>query len=249
MARDRTVCRLRDLSPSLLTHLQFERANSTPGPKRLSDRRIQQAPLNTLSGSIRQSRQLRQARFSGHFQCCVSGTACVESPLSGAVQESWSRWPCRCFQGRTDMLCVSRDSIDGSSLCQLRPLRTPLRKSRAGTTIAQPCVAMNIDATASWMQHNLMMLPIHGNPLPQNAATCPVIRGQLGESPTSVHTVFDLRRPGVPPPRRPGLSSYRVFMTIIFVCIVFVDQWSDRNLSAAMSAVVGPVSVIGWMLF
>lgn len=53
----------------------------------------------------------------------------------------------------------------------------------------------------------------------------------------------------VPQGRRPGVSSYRVFMTIVFICVVLVDEWSDRSLSAIVSAdVVGPVSVGVWAL-
>ena len=49
--------------------------------------------------------------------------------------------------------------------------------------------------------------------------------------------------------RRPGVSSYRVFMTAVFACIVLVDEWSGRSLSAVVSIdVVGPVSVIIWLL-
>ena len=55
------------------------------------------------------------------------------------------------------------------------------------------------------------------------------------------------RPPLGPGRRRPAVSSYRVFMTIVFVCIVLVDIWSDRRLSAAVSLdIVGPVSVIVW---
>jgi hypothetical protein len=53
----------------------------------------------------------------------------------------------------------------------------------------------------------------------------------------------------VPKGRRPGVSSYRVFMTVVFACIVLVDEWSDRSLSAvASSDVVGPASVIVWAM-
>ena len=49
--------------------------------------------------------------------------------------------------------------------------------------------------------------------------------------------------------RRPGVSSYRVFMMIVFACIVLIDAWSDQSQSATMSAdVVGPLSVIVWAL-
>ncbi|MBC7707119.1 MAG: hypothetical protein H7274_24640 [Rhodoferax sp.] len=49
-------------------------------------------------------------------------------------------------------------------------------------------------------------------------------------------------------PRRPGVSSYRVFMTLILVFLVFVDQWCDRHLSVALCAVVGPASAFVWLL-
>jgi hypothetical protein len=53
----------------------------------------------------------------------------------------------------------------------------------------------------------------------------------------------------VPKGRHPGVSSYRVFMTIVFICVVLVDEWSDRSLSAIVSPnVVGPVSVGVWAL-
>jgi hypothetical protein len=56
-------------------------------------------------------------------------------------------------------------------------------------------------------------------------------------------------RDRVPKGRRPGVSSYRVFMTIVFICVVLVDEWSDRSLSAIVSVnVVGPVSVGVWTL-
>jgi hypothetical protein len=45
------------------------------------------------------------------------------------------------------------------------------------------------------------------------------------------------------------VPSYRVFMTIVFVCVVLVDAWSDRSLStSAIADVVGPVSVVVWVL-
>ena len=59
----------------------------------------------------------------------------------------------------------------------------------------------------------------------------------------------DAQRPRVPRRRRPGVSSYRIFMTIVFLCVVLVDEWSDRSLSPIVSPdVVGPVSVIIWAL-
>ena len=56
------------------------------------------------------------------------------------------------------------------------------------------------------------------------------------------------RRPG-PGRRRPGVSPYRVFMAIVFACIVLVDQWSDQKLVASAGAdIIGTVSVIVWVL-
>jgi len=52
----------------------------------------------------------------------------------------------------------------------------------------------------------------------------------------------------VPKGRRPGVSSYRVFMTIVFICVVLVDGWSDLSLSSAIADVVGPASVVVWAL-
>ena len=59
----------------------------------------------------------------------------------------------------------------------------------------------------------------------------------------------DARRPRVPRRLRPGVSGYRIFMTIVFVGVVLVDEWSDRSLNPVASPdVVGPVSVIVWAL-
>ena len=45
------------------------------------------------------------------------------------------------------------------------------------------------------------------------------------------------------------MSSYRVFMTIVYASVVLVIEWSDRNLPAAVAAdIVGPTSVIAWAL-
>jgi hypothetical protein len=64
---------------------------------------------------------------------------------------------------------------------------------------------------------------------------------------------FDERGPArrslAPRGRRPGVSSYRVFMTIVFICVVLVDEWFDRSMSgSAIADVVGPVSVIVWAM-
>jgi len=58
-----------------------------------------------------------------------------------------------------------------------------------------------------------------------------------------------VRRHLAPKDRRPGVSSYRIFMTIVFIGVVVVDEWSDRSVSAAAGAdVVGPASVVVWAL-
>ena len=98
------------------------------------------------------------------------------------------------------------------------------------------------------LPHNLCDECKTRQPLPRDDETRPMSQGRLSQPPTSVGHIFDLRRSRVPGPRRPSVSRYRVFMTIVFVCVVFIDQWSDRNLSAAVSTVVGPVSVILWVL-
>ena len=52
----------------------------------------------------------------------------------------------------------------------------------------------------------------------------------------------------LPPVRRcPGVSGYRIFMTIVFVCVVLVDEWLDSGPSAsAIADIVGPASVVVW---
>ena len=73
----------------------------------------------------------------------------------------------------------------------------------------------------------------------------PLTRGIARDAQVIAH----FRRLGVSWPELGGQGSiYRAFMTIVFVCIVFVDQWSDRNLFAVVSGVVGPVSVFAWAL-
>jgi hypothetical protein len=45
------------------------------------------------------------------------------------------------------------------------------------------------------------------------------------------------------------VSGYRVFIMIVFCCIVLVDEWFDRSLSgSAISDVVGSVSVVIWAM-
>lgn len=54
---------------------------------------------------------------------------------------------------------------------------------------------------------------------------------------------------GAPRARRPVVSSYRVFIMIVFGCVVLVDEWFDRSLSgSAISDVVGSVSVVIWAM-
>lgn len=92
------------------------------------------------------------------------------------------------------------------------------------------------------------MTPIHNDHLARPNGTVVPNRGALSEPPATMPRVFDARGSGVRGHRLPGISGYRVFMTIIFVSVIFVDQWADRRLSAAVGAVVGPVSVVVWML-
>ena len=45
------------------------------------------------------------------------------------------------------------------------------------------------------------------------------------------------------------MSGYRVFMVIVFACIVLLNLLSDQSPSAPMGTdIVGPVSVIVWVL-
>ena len=92
------------------------------------------------------------------------------------------------------------------------------------------------------------MTVILDNPLPRNDGTGPLGKGLLPEPQTSGQGFFRFRRPRVPGPLRSGVSGYRVFMMIVFVCVVLVDAWTDRSLSAAVRSVVGLVSVIVWAL-
>ena len=60
--------------------------------------------------------------------------------------------------------------------------------------------------------------------------------------------VADGSRPA-PGRRLRGVSSYRVFMTIVFVFVVALDEWLDHGLSTIVSAdLVGESSVILWAL-
>src|SRR6059036_769200 len=59
------------------------------------------------------------------------------------------------------------------------------------------------------------------------------------------------RRGRVPrPPRRtPRVCRYRIFMAGVFCCVVLVDAWADRSLSAPLSGdVIGPASIAIWAM-
>jgi len=47
---------------------------------------------------------------------------------------------------------------------------------------------------------------------------------------------------------RPGVSSYRVFVTIVFAIVVLTVGWSDQHLPAAAVAAVGSAAVTLWVL-
>lgn len=74
-----------------------------------------------------------------------------------------------------------------------------------------------------------------------NAATPPT-SGIPGPWPQRV------RLPRKPGPRRQQVSAYRFFMLVVFACIVFADAWADLKMPAAVIQVVGPISVIVWVL-
>lgn len=45
------------------------------------------------------------------------------------------------------------------------------------------------------------------------------------------------------------MTGYRVFTTIMFVCVVLVNEWADRSVAPVISPdVVGPTSVVIWGL-
>jgi len=74
-------------------------------------------------------------------------------------------------------------------------------------------------------------------------------------SPRLFAPMFD-RRPEVrrdrlprPPGRSPRVDRYRFFMAGVFCCVVLVDTWADRTLSAHLSGdVIGPGSIAIWAL-
>lgn len=47
---------------------------------------------------------------------------------------------------------------------------------------------------------------------------------------------------------RPGISSYRVFVTIVFAIVVLAVGWSDQHLPDAAVAAVGSAAVTFWIL-
>lgn len=47
---------------------------------------------------------------------------------------------------------------------------------------------------------------------------------------------------------RPGVSSYRIFVTIVFAIVVLAVGWSDQHLPAAGGAAVGSAAVTFWIL-
>lgn len=47
---------------------------------------------------------------------------------------------------------------------------------------------------------------------------------------------------------RPGVSSCRVFVTIVFAIVVLAVGWADQHLPAAAVVVVGPAAVTFWVL-
>jgi len=58
----------------------------------------------------------------------------------------------------------------------------------------------------------------------------------------AIHPLGDDRRP----PRRPGVSRYRVFMLITFCAVVLVDICATRCLSLPFADMVGATSVAVW---
>ena len=75
-----------------------------------------------------------------------------------------------------------------------------------------------------------------------------LIPGRPSEVASAVPEVLRVRRFGLRDAQLPSISEYRVFMTIILVCVILLDQWSDRRFSADVSSVVGPLSILVWAL-
>ena len=64
----------------------------------------------------------------------------------------------------------------------------------------------------------------------------------------SLH-VSEARRPRMPARKPPRMTSYRVFTTVVFVCVVLINEWADRSVAPVIGPdVVGPISVIVWAL-
>ena len=92
------------------------------------------------------------------------------------------------------------------------------------------------------------MIKIYNNTLPGHDGTPAMNPDRIARPQTSELSVFDFLRPHAPGPRRPHVSSYRVFTAIVFVCVALVDGWCDQRLPATVSGIVGPISVILWAL-
>lgn len=92
--------------------------------------------------------------------------------------------------------------------------------------------ALKIEATQETQEFSLTSV---------NAATPPTsdIPGQWQQG---------VRLPRKPGPRRQQVSTYRFFMLLVFACIVLADVWADLEMPAAVIRVVGPLSVIVWVL-
>ena len=92
------------------------------------------------------------------------------------------------------------------------------------------------------------MIAINDDTLPRNAGTPAMHSDRIAGPQTSELSGFDFLRPYGPGPRRPHVSSYRVFTAIVFLSVVLIDGWCDRRLPASVSGIVGPISVILWAL-
>ena len=57
--------------------------------------------------------------------------------------------------------------------------------------------------------------------------------------------VREARRPRMPVRKPPRMTSYRIFTTIMFVCVALINEWTDRSVAPFIGPdVVGPTSVI-----
>lgn len=53
----------------------------------------------------------------------------------------------------------------------------------------------------------------------------------------------------MPARKPPRVTSYRVFTTIVFVCVALINAWADRSVAPVIAPdIVGPTSVIVWAL-